>query len=244
MKTEKAVLNWSSGKDAMLALHRLRNRNDLAIDQLITTLNVDYKRISMHGVRQELLQQQADALGFPLKKIFMESDIGLEDYNELMEGHFKKLADRGYTQSVFGDILLEDLRIYRKKQLSPFGIEPVFPLWKENTASLAKEFIGLGYRAIVVCVNASLLNQSFCGRCFDEKFLNDLPDGIDPCGENGEFHTFVYDGPLFKETVEFEVGETLSRAYIPSQGEKKKDKKDCFTEERTWDTNFWFTDLN
>jgi len=236
--SKKAFLNWSSGKDAMLALHRLKSRDDSAVDLLLTTLNTTYKRISMHGVRQNLLQQQADALHIPLKKIFMGSDIGLQTYNELMGRCVEELADQGYAQSVFGDILLEDLKSYRRRQLRPLGIEPVFPLWKEDTSSLAKEFIDFGYKAMVVCVNAAVLDRSFCGRLFDKNFLNDLPEDVDPCGENGEFHTFVFDGPLFEKPIDFEVGETLSRNYVPSQTDA-----DCFTEERSWDTDFWFTDL-
>lgn len=199
MKT-KAYLNWSSGKDAMLALHQLENDRDYSVEKLVTTVNSEHDRISMHGVRKTLLQQQAKSLGLPLEIINLKGDISLSAYNETMETHLKKLKNEGFSTVVFGDILLEDLKAYRENQLKKIGLKAVFPLWKKNTTNLIEIFLDLGYKAIVVCVNAKVLDKSFCGRLIDEKFLSDLPENVDPCGENGEFHTFVFNGPAFQKS--------------------------------------------
>lgn len=238
MTTTKAYLNWSSGKDAMLALHHINKAGDHSIDKLVTTLNAEHNRISMHGVRRNLLQQQADSLGLPLQIIRLSGKLSLSRYNETMERELGKLKEEGFSNSVFGDILLEDLKAYREKQLDKVGTKAIFPLWQKNTKALIEEFLNLGYKAIVVCVNAKMLDKSFCGREIDSQFLRDLPEDVDPCGENGEFHTFVFDGPLFTKPVEFEIGETVMRDYSPSNDD------DCFSDDQQdWDTKFWFTDL-
>lgn len=235
----KAFLNWSSGKDAMLALHRLQTSADYTVDKLLTTANAQFNRVSMHGVREELVQQQAKALGIPLQLIHLDHRASMTQYNQVMRAELQHLKSEGFTHSVFGDILLEDLKAYREKQLEEVNVEAVFPLWKSDTKQLLTEFITLGYQAIVVCVNANYLDQSFCGRIIDEQFIADLPDNVDPCGENGEFHSFVFDGPLFAQPVKFKVGETVAKRYT-SSGENKQD---CHTAPRAWDIDFWFTDL-
>jgi len=238
---KKAYLNWSSGKDALMALHQIRQENTFKIQKLVTTVNADFKRISMHGVPIELLEAQAASLQHPLHQIALSGDVSLQTYNETMQMHTQQLKEEGFTEAVFGDIFLEDLKAYREKELHKIGLNTVFPLWKKNTLSLAKEFISLGYKAIVVCTSAKELDSSFCGREFNDSFLQDLPDAVDPCGENGEFHTFVYDGPLFKQRINFKKGEKVMRTYKPSN---KNDEDDCFKGQSFWDNQFWYQDLS
>ncbi len=236
----KAFFNWSSGKDSMLALHKVISEGKLPVKKLLTTINRDNQRVTMHGLHEHLLQQQADCLGIPLTIKALPSKISLPDYNQIMEESLQQLKQTGFTHGVFGDILLEDLKDYRHQQYKKMGLHPVFPLWKKDTSALIEEFIALGYKAVVVCVNARVLDSSFCGRVIDREFIKALPKGVDPCGENGEFHSFVFDGPLFENPVKFKVGKTLMRDYQPAD---KDNQQDCFTDERSWDTRFWFTDL-
>lgn len=236
---KKAYLNWSSGKDATFTLHKVMEANKFSVEKLVTTINTDLNRVSMHGIRKELLEQQAKSIGILLDTIPFHGDISMDTYTTIMHKHTSQLKSEGFEAAIFGDIFLEDLMDYRKNQLKEIGLEGEFPLWKEDTANLAQEFIELGYKAIVVCVNAKLLDESFCGRIFDERFLADLPEEVDPCGENGEFHTFVFDGPLFKTPVDFRLGEKVLRDFSPN----KKNEDDCFDEPRSWDTKFWYADL-
>lgn len=237
---KKAYLNWSSGKDAAFALHKTLAENEYSVEKLVTSINTDFDRISMHGVRRDLLEAQAKQLGLPLQLIALQGDVSLEKYTAIMRENTEQLVQEGFDTAIFGDILLEDLMEYRKQQLQEVGLTGVFPLWQKNTTKLAKELIATGYKAIVVCVNARLLDESFCGRLYDQSFLNDLPEEVDPCGENGEFHTFVYDGPLFKQPIAVEYGEKICRDYAPT---KQEDDQDCFDKPRSWDTKFWFQDL-
>lgn len=237
---KKAYLNWSSGKDAALALYKLRQENEFSVEKLVTTVNSQVNRISMHGVRSELLQKQADSIGLPLQQIALEGEISMKDYNKIMERETNKLLQEGFTHSIFGDIFLEDLKVYREKQLEEIGLRAVFPLWQKDTYQLLEEFIALGFKAIVVCVNANKLDKSFCGRLLDASFLKDLPTDVDPCGENGEFHTFVFDGPIFNNPITFEIGELVEKSYNSA----KTEKDNCFKEEQaSWDVNFWYCDL-
>lgn len=232
----KAFLNWSSGKDAMWSLHQLQEENS-PIKKLVTTINTQTNRVSMHGLRRNLLEQQVKALHLPLYIIDLNGEISMEAYNKIMRKHMLVLQENGFTHSVYGDILLEDLREYREAELSDFNIKPVFPLWKKDTKKLILDFIDAGYKAVVVTVNAKYLDKSFCGRTIDKQFLQDLPPNVDWCGENGEFHTFVYDGPLFSNSVKFKKGEVVLKDYSPSK------KTDCFKETENWDYKFWFVDL-
>jgi len=233
----KAYLNWSSGKDAMLALHRLQSSQEFAIEKLVTTVNSDFNRVSMHGLSVSLLEKQAEVLQLPLHQIPLSGDVSMQVYNQTMQKHVSQLKEEGFTHTVFGDIFLENLKTYRESELEKIGVTPIFPLWKKDTKSLVEEFINLGYKAIVVCVNANYLDESFCGRIVDTDFLKALPENVDPCGENGEFHTFVFDGPLFSFPIKFEIGEKVLRDYTPST------KDDCHQEPQSWDHKFWYVDL-
>lgn len=236
---KKAYLNWSSGKDAAFALFEIQKKQEYSIELLVTTLNSEVDRISMHGVKKELLDQQAQSLQIPLHIIPLEGNVSMDAYNKVMLVHTQELVDKGFLYSLFGDIFLEDLKEYRETQLKKMGITGVFPLWKRDTTRLITEFIEAGFKAITVCVNSRVLDKSYCGRIIDKEFVNSLPKGVDPCGENGEFHTFVFDGPNFKDPVNFEIGEVVEKFYQPSSG-----KDDCFKdEEKSWDTSFYFCDL-
>ncbi|MES2690177.1 MAG: diphthine--ammonia ligase [Bacteroidota bacterium] len=223
----KTYFNWSSGKDSAMALHQLLKHETYEVHHLLTAVNTHHNRVSMHGVRRELLEQQLNAIGIDHSTIELPEQPTNHQYEELMLETVTRLKGSGFTHAAFGDIFLDDLRKYREQQLQPHGITAVFPLWKQDTLSLMNEFIAQGFKAIVVCVNASLLPEAFAGRMLDRDFINALPAGIDPCGENGEFHTFCFDGPLFKQPVNFQKGETVYKEYHHN-GETS-----CF----------WFTDL-
>jgi uncharacterized protein (TIGR00290 family) len=199
--TEKILLSWSGGKDSALALYEIKKSQDIEIISLITTITEDYDRISIHGVRRALLENQAESLGIPLYGIFISKNNSDEVYGNKMKEmliHFSKL---GVTAVAFGDIFLEDLRRFREDQLSKVGMKGIFPLWNKDTGELAKAFINLGFRAIVTSTDSKML----------DKFLAEIPPGVDPCGENGEFHSFVFSGPLFKRRVLFHVGGVVFR---------------------------------
>lgn len=238
-----AYINWSGGKDAAFALWQLRQTGGYAVRGLFTTFSGAFRRVSMHGVREELLDEQARLAGLPVKKAFLPEHASMEDYNRIMKEALEDFQASGVRYAVFGDIFLEDLRAYRETQLAQAGIKGVFPLWKRDSAALVREFIAAGFKAVIVCVNAKYLPASFAGRLIDESFLADLPAGVDPCGENGEFHSFVFDGPLFSAPVPFTIGETVERVYSPAGGQGddcyKKDEK----ETAHWDTRFYFCDL-
>ena len=186
----------------------------------------------MHGLRRELLEAQANAIAIPLQTIELPESPSMEVYNNLMQETVEGLVTDGYTHTAFGDIFLEDLRAYREQQLQPLGIQCVFPLWKKDTKVLLQEFLDLGFKAIVICTKAELLDASFVGRVIDEQFINDLPDTVDPCGENGEFHTFCYDGPIFKYPISFRTCKKTYREY-PNPEKDVANKS----------MGFWFCDL-
>lgn len=237
----KAYFNWSGGKDSCLALHHVLQDPTISISCLLTTVNEVQNRISMHGVRNTLLEQQAEAIGLPLHKVFLPNEPTMESYETAMEKGMKPLINTGNTHSIFGDIFLEDLRAYRDEKLKTFGLTGIYPLWKRDTKAVIQEFLALGYKTIVVCVDAAKLDASFVGRTIDAKFLADLPAGVDPCGENGEFHTFVYDGPIFKQAINFQIGEIVFREYA----QKKNDSADtsCVTANTEIHHGFWYVDL-
>ncbi len=202
-----AVFNWSGGKDSTLALHYILKAREYKIHCLLTTVNDAYNRIAMHGVREALLITQAKCLKIPLYQIRLPEMPDMETYENAMDLHFGKLKEQGIGYAVFGDIFLEDLKKYRENQFNKIGMNTLFPLWKRDSLELVEEFIALGYKTIVVCARADL--KDFCGRVIDQSFLDDLPNGVDPCGENGEFHTFVFDGPIFTEPIHFTLGELV-----------------------------------
>jgi len=239
----KQILSWSSGKDAAYALHQLINLNKKP-DLLLTTVNKDFERVSMHGLRISLLEKQADRLQIPLYQIPLAKDVSMADYNQIMESHLLKLKNEGYQKMIFGDIFLEDLKNYRIEQLQKVDFKTTFPLWGQNTKKLARKIIDSGIKAIVVTVNAQKLDQSFVGRPFDTSFLNDLPSTIDWCGENGEFHTFVYDSPDFNKPIDFVMGNKTFKSYKPcSKSDQNSYKKQAKNTEDKWDTGFWYIDI-
>jgi uncharacterized protein (TIGR00290 family) len=205
------IISWSGGKDCAMALHAVLEGGGHNVISLLTTLTEDYDRISMHGVRRELLEQQTKAMGLPLTKIFIPQKCTDRLYEELMGAEMARWKERGVTGVVFADIFLEDIRKFREDKLAQASMEALFPLWKRPTDELAEEFIALGFKSIITCVDSKALDKKFAGRIFDHEFLADLPPGVDPCGENGEFHSFVFDGPVFKSPVKFERGEVVRR---------------------------------
>jgi uncharacterized protein (TIGR00290 family) len=208
---EKVIFTWSGGKDSVLALYELQIIYDYEVVSLLTTLTEDYNRISMHGVRSILLERQANSLGVPIEKIYISKNSSNEDYEVKMREVLQKHLTAGVSSVVFGDIFLEDVKKYREDNLSKIGMKGIFPIWKRDTTELAHRFIDLGFKAVITCVDSNVLDKIFIGRLFDEQFLSELPATIDPCGENGEFHSFVYDGPIFKKRVLYTKGEVVLR---------------------------------
>ncbi len=208
---ERVAVAWSGGKDSALTLKKLREGTPWEVAALLTTVTEDYDRISLHGVRRELLEAQAQAIGIPLTIAYIPADATDEIYRTRMEQAFRRLREDRITTIAFGDLFLEHVRRYRQDWLPSIGVKPVFPLWHEDTQRLAETFVAEQYSAIVVCVDTTWLNADFVGREFDVAFLRDLPAHVDPCGENGEFHTFVYDGPIFHRGVPVRTGERVQR---------------------------------
>ena len=241
----QAIFNWSGGKDSALALYKVRQAGRYGIQTLLTTVSEPYRRISMHGVRTALLERQAAALGLPCHQLLLPEMPSMATYEQLMGDTMRDLQRTGATAAVFGDIFLEDLRQYREATLAEAGLEAVFPLWGVPTGELIREFLGLGFKTITTCVNEQYLDRSFVGRVIDEDFLRDLPANVDPCGENGEFHTFVFDGPLFSQPIAFEKGEIVRRQYTaPAPQPAAADTYDCAsTAPNPFDTGFWYCDL-
>ncbi len=194
-----------------MALYDILKKSDYEVLALMTMITQGYERISMHGVRNELLEEQALSLGLPLEKIYLKQDATNEDYERSMKEFLMRYKEKGAGSVVFGDIFLEDLKQYRQKRLQEIGMEGIFPIWKIDTRHLADSFISLGFKAIITCVDSNFLGKSFAGRLYDRQFLLELPSGVDPCGENGEFHSFVYDGPIFKRPVACDTGEVVLR---------------------------------
>ena len=208
---EPVVLAFSGGKDSSLSLHALRNDDRFEVAALVTTVTEGYDRISMHGVRRSLLREQAASIGLPLTEVTIPPRASNRVYERAMGEAFTKLRTSGIRHVAFGDIFLEDVRDYRLRQLGELGLEGVFPLWGRPTDRLARSFVDGGFRARIVCLDPAVLDVSFAGREFDDGLLADLPDRVDPCGENGEFHTFVFDGPIFRRPLAVSVGEVVQR---------------------------------
>ncbi|MEM2865233.1 MAG: diphthine--ammonia ligase [Candidatus Bathyarchaeia archaeon] len=211
MMVEKAIFAWSGGKDCAMALYELQKTRCYKILALLATVTKDYDRVSMHGVRSILVEQQARSLGLPLEKIYIAKESSNEEYEAKMRDKLMQYRDQGVLSVAFGDIFLEEVRKYREENLSKLGMKGVYPLWKRDTAELARTFIGLGFKAIITCVDSKFLGREFVGREFDERFLSELPPNVDPCGENGEFHSFVYDGPIFSWKIPYVIGDVVLR---------------------------------
>lgn len=207
----KALLSWSGGKDCALALERVRQQGEYEIIGLLTTVTEGYNRISMHGVRRTLLEEQAESLGLPLEIVYIPQAATNAIYEQRMGETLERHRDQGVETVIFGDLFLADIRAYREKQTARVGMKTTFPLWGEPTEQLIQQFIADGYKAITVCVDSQALPQQFVGRCLDGDFMRELPSAIDPCGENGEFHTFVYDGPVFQYPLPIKKGEIVLR---------------------------------
>ncbi len=208
---KKLLLSWSSGKDSAWSLHLLRQKGDYEIAGLLTTLNSAFDRVAMHSTRRAVLEVQAEAAGLPLITVPLPCPCSNADYEEIMLGVCARVIAQGVQAVAFGDLFLEDIRAYREKQLQGTELEPVFPLWQLPTDELAREMIRGGLKAKLVCVDPKKLAPDFAGREFDEQLLADLPAGVDPCGENGEFHTCVYAGPMFDREISVVTGERVER---------------------------------
>jgi uncharacterized protein (TIGR00290 family) len=209
--TRRLLVSWSSGKDSAWALHSLRQRGDFEVAGLLTTLNSAFDRVAMHSTRRALLEAQARAAGLPLHSVPLPWPCSNEHYESAMRTACDAAVAEGIEAIAFGDLFLEDIRRYREDKLQGTGLEPVFPIWGLDTRLLAEEMIAGGLRARIVCVDPKKLPAEFAGREFDAGFLRDLPAGVDPCGENGEFHTAVYAGPMFQEPIAVETGEVVER---------------------------------
>jgi uncharacterized protein (TIGR00290 family) len=226
------VLNWSSGKDAALAYYKLLSDKKYKVTHLLTTLSEAYDRVFMHGVREQLLDMQAERMGLQLVRVKLPASPDDEIYKQTMLRTLNVLKAEGITTAAFGDIFLEDLKQYREEQLAIAGVHAVFPLWKRDTEELVKEVEDTGIEAIIVCVNDKYLGKGFLGRKIGRAFLNDLPANVDPCGENGEFHTFVYNAPFFSSPINITTGEIVHKKYAPTT-----------SGDNNWDTGFYFLDV-
>lgn len=233
----KAVLHWSGGKDSMLCLEAVSNRLDVCC--LLTTFSERYRRVSMHGVREALLDSQAQALGLPLVKVFIPLASDMQTYEEALNAKLLELATQGIETSVFGDLFLADLKAYREAQLKNLGLQAVFPLWGRDPKANVRQLLKQGYKAKIAVVNARYLSADFLGLDLSEAALNRFPEGVDWSGENGEYHTFVYEGPLLNERIELKRGEVKHQTYTPATQSDVTDCACC----AVFDTSFYFLDL-
>ncbi|MFA5339002.1 MAG: diphthine--ammonia ligase [Candidatus Omnitrophota bacterium] len=208
---EKVIFSWSGGKDSALALYELKESGKYEITALLTTITKDYDRVSMHGVRTALLEAQAVSLGIKLEKAWMTKGAAIEENESKIGEIMRRYFAEGVLLAGAGDIWLEDVKKYKDDNLARIGMKGIYPLWKRDSGQLARKFIDLGFKSVIVCVDSTLLAKEFIGREFDESFLADLPAGVDPCGENGEFHSFVYAGPVFRHEIPFVKGEIVLR---------------------------------
>lgn len=229
---QPAALFWSGGKDSAFALYTVQKQfPQVEIVFLITTINQEFKRISMHGVREELLDRQAEALGIPLIKMFVANEPTNDAYEKELNKTLSELKKSGIGRIVFGDIFLEDLKLYRDNILKAHDLTGLYPLWKKDTRAQINDFISLGFKTITCCINSSQLSKSWLGREIDRQFIDELPPDVDPCGENGEFHTFCFGGPIFNQPVEIIKGE---EKFVPLNIKTDSSEKE---------TGFWYIDL-
>lgn len=229
--TSKIALNWSSGKDAALAYFYVQKETNVDVRLLLTTFSQEHKRVSMHGVAEDIVAMQAGAMNLPLQKIYLPQAATMQTYDNIMLQHNSRLHKQGIDTLAYGDIFLEDLKAYREQQADAAQMHTTFPLWKKDTRLLVGELEDAGIEAIIVCVNARLLGKEFLGRRIDRSLLHELPTGIDPCGENGEFHTLVVNAPYFSEALKIKTGEAVYKTYSPADADTK------------WDTGFYFLDV-
>jgi uncharacterized protein (TIGR00290 family) len=232
----KAIFCWSGGKDSAFGLYKIQQEGKYDVSYLLTTINDDFKRISMHGVREEMLDKQIEAIGIPSLKVRVVEGT-YEEYEHLMYSVLVRAKFEGITHIIFGDIFLEDLRTYREENLKEVGLIGVFPLWNSDTRLLINEFLDKKFRTITCCISDVHLNQTWVGRKIDAQFIAELPEKVDLCGENGEYHTFCFDGPIFKQPIEFTLGE---KVYKPIQ---LKQEDENLSTSSTSANGFWFCDI-
>ncbi len=233
---QKITISWSGGKDSAFALYKILQCNVYDVVSLHTIINEQTRRVGMHGVREELIDQQAACIGIPLRKIYLESSESHAAYETLMRSFYKDCAVEGIYAVAFGDIFLEDLRRYREELLSESALLPIFPLWKIDSTILIHDFINAGFKTLICSANSKFFKRSDLGKTIDHVFVNNLPDGVDSCGENGEFHTLVYDGPIFKKPIALNMGEIVTKHYTNQQRNEDGSLS-------TFETNFLFQDL-
>ncbi|HAP60554.1 MAG TPA: ATP-binding protein [Cytophagales bacterium] len=231
---KQTFFNWSTGKDSALALWHLQQQEEYQVKHLLTTINAHHDRVTMHGLRRSLYDAQMQALGIPYSTVELPEMPDMTTYEEQMNRALQPLLAEGYTHAAYGDIFLEDLKKYRDDELAKAGLTGVYPIWKRDTRELAKEFIERGFRAVIVTCKAELMGEDFVGREFDASLLNDLPAEVDPCGENGEFHTFCYAGPIFQRPISFSHGEKVLRTYPAPKTEDGEPMSEV---------GFWYQDL-
>jgi uncharacterized protein (TIGR00290 family) len=239
---EKIIFCWSGGKDSALALNRLRQDDRYEIVSLLTTCNEHFQRVSMHGVRLELLDAQAAAIGLPLEKIFVSQRSSNEEYQQKMSACLRAHQARGVTACAFGDIFLEDLKRWREENLARVGLRGIFPLWKLDSRELIREFFAFKFGTVICCVNDAYLGEDSVGRNLDEEFIRTLPAEVDVCGENGEFHSFAFAGPVFQQSVKFKVGEKVYRPVEVTPPSAATSSYVCPAGPRPT-KGFWFCDL-
>lgn len=200
------AMSWSGGKGSALALESLLRNANYEVVALLSTLTSEYQWVAMHGIRRELLVRQSQLAGLPLVGSWISSSAANDEYEQAMAERFIEFRDDGITSIAFGDLFLEDTRAYRERLVARCGMTPIFPIWGRDTSGIARQFVKDGFKALTCCVDTAVLRESFCGRELTDVFLHDLPDVVDPCGENGEFHTFVFDSPFFRERIDVRVG--------------------------------------
>jgi uncharacterized protein (TIGR00290 family) len=241
--SERIVFCWSGGKDSALALHRLLHDDRYTVVSLLTTVNERFERVSMHGVRLELAQAQARAIGLPLDIVFVDGSSN-DEYERNMSAHLLAHKEHGVSNVAFGDIFLEDLRRWREGNLARIGMRGLFPLWRHDTREVIGEFIDLGFRAIVCCVSDAYLDEAALGRIVDWDFINSLPSDVDPCGENGEFHSFAYAGPIFNDRIHVTVGQKVYRLVEQTtRDDAATPSAPCPSSNTRSAKGFWFCDL-
>jgi uncharacterized protein (TIGR00290 family) len=231
------IFNWSGGKDSALALYHCLNNPDLDVKYLVTTVNSAVERISMHGVRVELLIKQAESIGIQLYQIRLPEMPGMKEYDDVMRTHLKKFKNEGITHSIFGDIFLEDLKNYRNERLAEIGMTGIYPLWKRDTHELINEFLSLNFATVIACTQARL--EQFVGKEITHDLISELPADVDVCGENGEFHTFVFKGPIFSKPINYKTGEKVFKEYKTPQNLDDN----CTPKDTPAISGFWYCDL-
>ena len=236
MQKIPAIMSWSGGKDSSYALHKVLQEGLYDVKYLLSTFNGNYNRLSMHGVREELIAAQAASIGIPLLKVYVYEASNAE-YEKQMQEILLQAKAENINHVIFGDIFLEDLRQYREQKMATINMHCVFPIWKTDTKWMVNDFIAKGFKTIVCCINDGYLDGSWCGRMIDDSFVNDLPPSVDTCGENGEFHTFCFEGPIFKKPIKIIKGEKTYKALEIKTTDHPTPIPDVGTK------GFWFCDL-